>query len=254
MVLATDFKFMKKIILILICFLCIECSVDDCIKSAGESISEEVMLEPFQKIYVFKGISATIHQSHEHKIVINTGKNIRPHISFELIDGTLTLRDNLTCNWARDYGITHIDIYSPLLTEIHSRTEKNINSNGVLTYPSLGLFAIDLEEGAGLGDFHFQINNDYFQIGTNNVSSFYISGQTKDFNLGMFSGLGKIKTENLMVQNHIEVFHRGNNDAYVYPLGTISGNMYGLGNLILKHQPTSIAIIQHFSGSVIHDY
>lgn len=256
MVLDIDFKKteMRKIFILFVGLLFLQCSVDHCIKSTGENITETVILEPFEKVYIFKGISATIHQSEEHKIVINTGKNIRPHITYELANGELKIKDILDCNWVRDYGVTHIDIFAPNLTEINSRTEKNINSNGVLTYPNLTLTAIDLEEGAGLGDFHFQINSDYFQISTNNVSSFYVSGQTKDFNLGMYSGLGKIRTEHLLVQNHIEVFHRGNNDAHVYPLGSISGNMYGLGNLYIKHQPTAIEIIQHFSGRVILDY
>lgn len=245
---------MRRIFFLFIGLFFVQCSIDDCIKSTGDTISETIYFEPFDKIYIFKGISATIHQSEEHKIIITTGKNIRPHINYELVDGTLSIRDQLDCNWVREYGVTHIDIYSPNLKEIHSRTEKDISSNGVLTYPSLGLYAIDLEEGAGLGDFHLIINNDFVDIGTNNVAAFYLTGFTKHLNLGIYSGTGKVFAQDLQVQEHIQVFHRGSNESYVYPLGSIAGNMYGIGNLILKHQPTTIDVIQHFTGRLVHDY
>lgn len=245
---------MKNIFLLFFGIIFFGCSIDNCVKSVGEISSETIILEPFDKIYIFKGISATIHQSESHKMIIQTGKNIRPHISYTLIDGILSIRDDLDCNWVRQYGVTHVDIFSPNLKEIHSRTEKNISSNGVLTYPSLGLYAIDLEEGAGLGDFYIQINNQFVDIGANNVAAYYLSGSTQQLNLGIYNGTGRYHLENLQVYQNTTVFHRGMNDAFIYPLGELSGNLYGNGNLILNHQPTSINVIRHFNGQLIHGY
>ena len=69
------------------------------------------------------------------------------------------------------------------IEEIYSKTEKNISSNGVLTYPTLRLFALDKNgdgiSGAGTGDFFISVNNNQLVIENNNLSRYFISGATQ---------------------------------------------------------------------------
>ena len=118
-------------------FLISGCSAtDDCVKSSGEMISKEIEVPDFDKIIVYNGISLVITQGENYKIELKTGSNLIDDITINVSDGILFLKDNTTCNWVRDYGQTTVYVTTPNLTEIYSKTEKTISSNGILKFPS----------------------------------------------------------------------------------------------------------------------
>ena len=67
-----------------------------------------------------------------------------------------------------------------------------------------------------------------------------------------FWGDGIFFGENLIVSNNIYVFQRGSNNMIFKPTNLIYGDIYGLGNVILKSNPLQNNIIEHFRGSVIY--
>ena len=135
--------------------------------------------------------------------------------------------------------------------DINSRTERDIVSNGVLTHSILRLISIDLSEGAGTNDFYIQVNNYQTVIENNNVSRFYISGQSDEMLLNFYDGHGRFEGENLIVKN-IKVFHRGSNDMIVHPTESITGKMVSTGDIILKNVPPIVDVEELYQGSVIY--
>jgi hypothetical protein len=248
-------KQMKKIIFILTVFLLfISCSKpSDCIESTGAIITKDFDAKDFNKIYVHKGIGLVITQGTAFKVVVETGENLMDDISVTVSDSTLVLRDNTTCNWVREYGHTTIFVTTPSLDylDINSRTERDITSNGVLTYPILRLIAIDLAEGAGTNDFHIQVDNYQTVIENNNVSRYYISGQTDEVLLNFYDGHGRFEGENLIAKR-IKVFHRGSNDMVVHPIDSIYGKMVSTGNIILKNVPPIVDVEALYQGHVVY--
>lgn len=259
---------MKKIILGLASILFLFCFVisitlvscekpSDCIESTGDIITKEFEVDfagdSIHAIYVHKGIEMIITHGTESKVQVVTGENLMDNISVEVENNSLILRDNTTCNWVREYGHTKVYVTTPALyyLEIHSRTERNISSNGVLTYPILRLIAIDLEEGAGTNDFHIQVNNGQLVIGNNNVSRYYISGQTNELLLDFYDGHGRFEGENLIAK-YIKVFHRGSNDMIVHPTDSITGKMVSTGNVILKNVPPVVDVEELYQGRVVY--
>ena len=240
-------------IIISIVFL-LSCSKpSDCIESTGAIITKDFEVASFNAIYVHKGIEMEITQGNEFKVQVVTGENLMGDISVEVIDNELILRDNTTCNWVREFGQTKIFVTTPTLDflEIHSRTERNISSNGILTYPILRLIAMDLEEGAGTNDFFIEVNNGQTVIENNNVSRFYISGQTNELLANFYDGHGRLLGENLEAKN-IQVFHRGSNDMIVKPTESITGKMVSTGNIILKNVPPVVDVEELYQGRVIY--
>jgi len=246
---------MKKIIFILTTFfLVISCSKpSDCIESTGAIITKEFEVTSFNRIDVNKGIKLVITQGNEFKVIVETGENLMGDITVEVVDGSLILKDNTTCNWVREYGHTTVFVTTPALDylDINSRTERDIVSNGVLTYPILRLIAIDLSEGAGTNDFHIQVNNYQTVIENNNVSRYFISGQSDEMYLNFYDGHGRFEGENFIVKN-INVFHRGSNDMIVHPTESITGKMYSTGDIVLKNVPLIVDVEQLYQGSVIY--
>lgn len=248
---------MKKFsVLIMLFWLFNACEKpSDCIESSGAIITKEVTVQPFKKIKVYRGIEVVITQGAEYKVAIVAGENFIDNVEVRQNGDQLIFKDDSSCNWVRSYGTIKILVTTPTLEEVYSKTDRNISSNGVLTFPNIAFIAMDKdgdgESGAGTGDFNLTVNNNYLYIANNNVSRFYLSGQTNLAEFNFYFGDGRIEAENLTAQN-IKVFHRGSNDMTVKPIQSIIGTMNSTGNIILKNVPPVVDVAELYQGNVIY--
>ena len=248
---------MKKIIFVLMVFmLFISCEKpSDCIETTGNSVTKTYeVTNNFNKIYVYKGVGLVVKEGTEYKVEVYTGDNLLDNLSVEF-RGTdeLHLKDNSSCNWTRAYGQIKFYITTPHLEslDITSTTEQDIDSDGVLTHNILRMISMDLGPGAGTNDFHMQVNNYQTVVENNNVSRFYLSGQTNEAIFNLYDGNGRIQAENLTAQT-IKAFHRGSNDMVVRPIQSITGKMVSTGNIVLKNVPPVVDVEELYHGRVIY--
>lgn len=248
---------MKKIVLVLSLILLFSCEKPgDCVESLGDIVTKEISVTAFTRIEIHKGIELIITQGPEYKVVIETGENIIDDIEVTQNGTILSCKNNNTCNWVREFGTTKVHVTAPNLEELYSKSERNISSVGVLTYPVLRLFSLDKDgdglEGAGTGDFFINVNNSQLVIQTNNVSRFYISGTTTQGIFEFYAGDSRIEAQDLTIQDLV-VFHRGSNDMIVKPINSITGKMVSTGNIVLKNNPTLVDVQQLYQGQVIYN-
>lgn len=248
---------MKKIgifLVVLLAFISCE-KPSDCVESTGDIIVKDVEVTAFNRLEVHPGIAVVITEGTEYKVQIQTGENLMENIEVRQEGTNLILRDNTTCNWVREFGQTTVYITVIDLDEIYSKTERTISTNGALTF-DLKIVSFDSNadglEGAGTGDFIMQFNSANLEINSNNVSRFFLSGTISNLaTFNFFAGDSRIEAENLIAQN-IHVFHRGTNDMTVFPVQSITGNLYSTGNLICKNYPvTPPNIPTYYQGQVI---
>ena len=248
---------MKNFLVVLILFWILNAceKPSDCVESSGATITKEIVVQPFKKIKVYRGIEVIITEGIMYKVEIVAGANFIDNVEVRQNGDQLIFKDELSCNWVRAYGTTKILVTTPTLEEVYSKTDRNISSNGVLTFPYINFIAMDKdgdgESGAGTGDFILNVNNDYLNIANNNVSRFYLSGQTNTANFNFYFGDGRIEAENLTVQSMI-VYHRGSNDMTVKPIQSITGIMNSTGNIVLKNLPPIVNVQELYQGSVIY--
>lgn len=248
---------MKKFSILIVLFLVFNAceKPSDCIESSGPTITKEVAVLPFKKIKVYRGIEVVIKEGSEYKVEIVAGSNFIDNVEVRQNGDQLIFKDDVSCNWVRSYGTTKILVTTPTLEEVYSKTDRNISSSGVLTFPYISFVAIDKdgdgESGAGTGDFILNINNYYLNIANNNVSRFYITGQTNTANFNFYFGDGRIEAENLIAQNVI-VYHRGSNDMIVKPIQSITGIMNSTGNIVLKNVPPIVDVQELYQGRVVY--
>ncbi len=249
---------MKKLSLVLFIFLVFNSceKPSDCIESSGAIITKDIPVTNFKKIKVYRGIEIIITQGTEYKIQIVAGENFIDNIEVKQNGDQLIFKDNTRCNWVRDYGQTKILVTTPTLEEVYSKTDRNISSNGLLTFPNLTFLSLDKdadgESGAGTGDFILNVNNETLTIANNNVSRFYLSGQTLKADFNFYFGDGRIEAEDLIAKE-IKVYHRGSNDMILFPVDKISGVMNSTGNIILKNVPLIIDVAELYQGSIIYN-
>ena len=229
----------------------------DCVESTGTIITKEVEVLPFKRIKVYRGIEVVITQGAEYKVQIEAGENFIDNVEVRQNGDQLIFKDETSCNWVRSYGRIKVLVTTPTLEEVYSKTDRNISSNGVLAFDNLTFISFDKdadgESGAGTGDFILNVDNTTLNIHNNNVSRFYISGETDNANFNFYFGDGRIEAQNLTAQN-ITVYHRGSNDMIVNPIVNLGGNLYSTGNLISKNIPQNPhTVVRHYLGKLIFE-
>ena len=241
----------KGIFLLVVLFIQTSCSLsEDCFKKSGNFVSKVFETEEFSNLYIGNGIAVNIKEGNEQEVVVVAGENLIDNIRVYVQDGVLFLEDKTDCNLNRDYGKTTVTITTPTLININSKTEQPIRSIGIVTFPTLRLISIDDGSTAGTGDFYFDVAVSQLVIASNNASAFYINGTCSELSLNFYAGNGKFKGEQLQAQT-IQLFHRGSNDVELFPIQSIEGNLYGTGDAILKNNPPSINVQQHYTGRLI---
>ncbi len=246
---------MKKIIYIVITTLCFACdseNANDCFQTSGSLIQQEVEVTNFEKILVNRDVELILKQDDEHTVIIETGENLINDVTVEVVGNELQLTDDNNCNFVRDFGITKIYVTAPNIREIRSSTQYDISSDGILNYEELVLLSEDFSapDSFTVGDFRLIVDTERLRITANNISSFYISGQTENLNVGFFAGSGRFEGENLIAQSVI-ISHRGSNDMIVNPQQSLRGLLRGTGDLISVNEPPIVDVEQLYTGRLI---
>ena len=251
-----DEMYMKKIIVLIVCFICFACDSEstlDCFQTAGSTIEQEFTVDAFNRILVNRDISLIIKQGPQ-KVIVETGENLLNDVTVEVINDQLILTDNNTCNFVRDIGVTKIYVTTPNLSEIRCSTQLEIISDGVLNFQNLNLFSEDFgaPDTFPIGDFRLQLNTTTLNIVSNNISFFYLSGIVENLNINFANGNGRFEGRNLTAQN-VSIFHRGTNDVLINPQQSITGSIVSTGDVIAFNQPAVINVEETFTGRLIFE-
>ena len=252
---------MKYSFYIVILLIATSCGIsEDCFKGNGKKVAQQYPFENFSKIKVFDGIGLVVKEGDKYEVKVETNSTILDNLEVKLEGDMLVLKDNSTCNIARDYGQTKVFITIPDGTnlpliqelELHSKTEQNIQSEGSLHSPIVRLFSLDESEGTGTGDFMIKIaNNGQLVVESNTVANFYVSGSCEEMLLNFYFGNGRFYGENLLVDK-VKIYHRGSNDMIIKPMQRIEGTIYATGNVVLKNVPPIVDVEEVFRGRVIY--
>lgn len=231
---------------------CSKENANDCFQNAGTTIQQEVMVADFEKILVNRDVEMIIKEAPEYQVVIQTGEYLLNDVEARVVDNELQLTDNNTCNYVRDYAITKVFVFAPNIRTIRTSSQYTVKSDGVLNYDILNLLSEDFNAVGSftIGDFDLQINTNNLRVVSNNISSFYISGETENLTVEFYSGAGRFEGVNLTAEN-VEVYHRGSNDMIVNPQQSLTGELVGTGDLISVNRPPTVEVEQLYTGQLI---
>jgi len=232
----------------------VSCNKEDaweCIQTSGTIISQEIEIDPFDRILVNRDIELVIKQGLEYKVKIQTGQNLLDAIEVVVVDNQLQLSDHNGCNLTRDYGLTKMTVTTPTLKEIRSNTQYLISSEGVLNFENLTLLCEDyLSDYFSQGDFKITTNTQTLRIVANNSSIFTISGFTETLSVVLASGTCQFNGADLNAQ-HVTVFQRSSHDIIVNPQQSLEGEIRSVGNVISVRTPPIVNVEQYYSGQLL---
>ncbi len=247
---------MKKIaVLLLLLVFFTNCEKPyDCIKPSGALTSKVYEGLSFTRILVEKRIGVVLTQGEQYRVEVRTGKNLINDIQVTQSGNLLKLSDNTECNWTREFGETVVYITAPNITDIYAKTEQEIRSNGVLTYPHLHLTLMDEYDGfsgTGTGDIYLELNNESVFVENNDFGRFYLSGHTQKLDVGFYENGGVLHAEHLLA-DVVQLYHRGSNDMHVYAVNEIHGAIYNVGDVLCYSRPPVADVHEYYRGDFIY--
>src|SRR5690606_26033531 len=127
------------------CFLFIVLSCDsesatDCGKKSGAVVKREILDIPtFDKIRIESGIELILFQSTEQKIEIETGENLINDILVEVVNGELVIKNNISCNWFRNYNHAKAYVTFSEISKIYSVSQHKISATQLLEFDEIEL-------------------------------------------------------------------------------------------------------------------
>ena len=249
---------MNKIVYIAIAFILLACDSEngsDCFKKEGSIVQRDIELAPFTEIVVFERVQLFIEEGPVQKVIIESGENLINDVEVKVEGNILSVVDNNTCNFIRDYDITKVYITSPNITKIRNSSSLEITSIGVLSYPVLTLYSENYENEDIYhtnGDFNLIINVGEIKITSNGFSTFRLSGNADKAFFGLYAGNTRILAENLVVKE-LSLYHRSSNKMIVNPIESIQGEIINIGNVIAKNRPPIVEVEELFMGKLIFE-
>lgn len=225
----------------------------DCFQNAGPIGKEVVDVPPFTKITVYENVKLTIKQGNTTRVEVETGKYLRNDVLVFVEDGRLLLRDTNSCNFTRKYGLTHVYITVPDLTEIRSSTGLAIVSDGVLSFPTLALISESYNDPNAMytsGEFNLDLDAQRINIVSNGPSYYNLRGKTLDFNITFAAGDARLEAEALLA-DQIGVNHRGSNDMRINPQKSLKGTLRGTGDVVSFNRPEEIDVEVLYKGKLV---
>lgn len=246
------FRLLICLYLALFCWGCGE-NAPDCLQGAGEAVRETVVVPAFTDITVYENIRLVVRQGPTREVVIETGKNLRPEVTAEVLDGVLVLRDANNCNLFRRYGQTTIRVTTPELRNLRSSTGWPVTGEGVLAFEDLRLISESFSNPDAAttdGSFELELNTGRVQIVANNLANYRLSGQTGQLSITIAAGDSRVEARNLQA-GEVQIDHRGTNDLEVYPLQRLTGRIRGYGDVFSYNRPAEVAVEELYRGRLL---
>ena len=249
---------MNKIIFIAFVFIFLACDSEngsDCFKKVGAIVQRDIELAPFTEIVVFERVQLIIEEGPVQKVVLESRENLINDVEVKVEGTLLTLIDNNTCNFIRDYDITKVYVTSPNITEIRNSSSLEITSIGVLNFPELTLYSEDYKNEDiyyNDGDFNLTINVEEIEIISNGFSTFRLNGNADKAFFGLYAGNTRVLAENLIVKQ-LRLYHRSSNKMVVNPIESIQGEILNIGDVIAKNRPPIVEVEELFMGKLIFE-
>ena len=209
-------------------------------------------LPAFENIHFHKGIRLYIQEASQPKMEVVIPEKLKPYFNFEVKNNTLDLKITKQCVFRDDSKAVEIKVYTPALKKIRNASEYAVSSVGTLHFPSLYLVSENYEEpgSPAIGDFRLKLDNSEVKLVANNLSAFYLEGQTDKLIVGFYSRAPRLFAKTLHAK-HVIVNHHSNSDLEIYPVDKIEGDIYATGDVLIFHRPPVMDVREHWEGRLV---
>ena len=243
---------------LLIFYACGSDNAGDCFEGEGDPVAITYDLPEFTKLRSETDVIVYIKQGPEQKVVLKTGENMISDAVIEVLDGgILRLKNAKRCNLFRDYQNFVVYVTTPNLTEIRNASGNAIYSDGTLNFGTLVLLSDTIYDSGDTtplksGNFYLDLVVNNLEVRANGKSVFYLSGATTNLKASFFNEAPRLEARDLVAQN-VTVNQTSANKMIVNPQASISGTIFGTGDVVSVNRPAVVDVEEKYTGRLIFE-
>ena len=207
-----------------------------CFKGSGDQVTEERSPGYFHSIEIYDLIDIKLIQDSTDHVVLRCGENILGHVSTEVENGVLTIRDENKCNWLRSLPVD-IEI------DVHFTEMRHVRNEGSGTLTCAGQIQADV---FAFHSWH-TVSKNYLNVAADELyvqlhaggSYVEVQGSAR-MSFYYNSGRGKLRAEGLLSEN-IWADNKSEGDIKCsIDGGTLWYILDGKGSIFYNGQPSEI--------------
>ncbi len=228
-----EFK-MRNVIYIIILLFIFSC--DDAFMDKGSIVTKSIEISEFNKIYIENIFEIHLIQDTLCKIEAKGGSNLLANLEFTVNEEhRLTIYDNNTASWSRDYDKIELFISVDSLRWLQLNAPSKIISQNTLITPELKILSItDFSEI----DIDIKCGNFYVVNSEPSGGIINIRGNTNTFNFWARGSL-QVNAENFEAKN-VTVKTESIGNCYVSASESLKVEISRTGNVYYKGNPETI--------------
>lgn len=230
-------KILMTTILTLLSLSFIGC--DEPFENGGDTVTEERILESFNRVEIDGCIDVTYKISDETKVEIRAGENHMDDIFTTVIGDKLVFDEDVNFNWNHSVSAT---LYGPDLSEI------TIDGSGSFDASEMEGDEINLKI-EGSGDIDIEANYTEIKSSISGSGDIDITGDAEIMDVTI-SGSGRVDARHLDVQD-CQVVVAGSGDSYVNVSESLDITISGSGDVHYWGNPSSVQSNVNGSGDII---
>jgi len=242
---------MRRFVHIAVIFLvfassCEKNSAGDCFKSTGSITIEERPITGFHTIELNDNIDLELQSSNINSLSIEAGKNLLDGIKTTIVDSVLTIGNDNSCNWVRDYD-------APLKAYLTFSYLDTIRYNSIGNISSIDTVRIEhlvLDIWQGAGDISFTVNTAMLfcnlHYGTVDIK---MKGLSE--NCFVYSASFGLVDNRSLASKNVYLKTKSSNDVYVNATHTMDVSLEGIGHVYYKGNPPNISLSRTGTGDLI---
>lgn len=228
---------MRKYLYILLILVSVSC--DDALFNSGDIITKNIEIEKFSKIYIEDIFEIYLIQDSVCRIEAKGGSNLIPNLEFSVDeDKILTIKDNNSANWSRNYDKIELYISVDTLRYMRLNAPSKVVTQNTLITPELVLLSID---DYAEYDININCNNCYIVNSETSGGKINLTGETNSFTFWA-RGSFEVNAENF-IANYVTVKHESLADCKIHVTKELSVEILRDGNLYYKGDPETITYV-----------
>jgi hypothetical protein len=215
-----------------------------------EKVIKTIDLQQIDTIEINPLIELKVYDTTFNKMQIEVSKDVRKNISYKIIHKKLIINNNTDCLIQNKNAVASVKLYVTDLKCIIANTDLSVASGNLWQFDQISLICENHSIGSNnIADFNIQAAVNKMKVTANGTSIFTVTGTCNDLNVSFYGVNPIFKGQNFKAQN-ITVFQRSDADMHLFPIQSISGDLYGYGDIYLYNRPPQINIRQHYAGHI----
>ncbi len=215
------------------------CSREEgCFQDFGDETTTTLNFQNIETITLESGFEVEFGYNLTESITITSGDVYAKNIEVTLENNnTLIFSDRNKCKFIKGYNLAKIKIVSPYLNRIDNRgSGSNIRSIGTwITNP------LRISSTGHSSIWEIALENSQFQVISNDISTFNISGKVDLLDLQFASSDSRFNGQ-FFTSKTAKINHNGTNDVVITVGEKLLGTISNTGNIIYFGEPSSIDV------------